>query len=248
MIKRLAFQRLQQIAKKHPDVLENLEKNPDAFNVIMKQEFDTTDSPSQILSDNDQNKNGSLDVNGDDVKNETLSMQNNILTETKIRDVSAYLEHNMSETKIRSRALLIPVNDIVNGNRWYTDIHNTNDAVQMRYRSMSIGTGIGNDLNLLLYGKCCHTSIKHATIFYDEVTRYFELLNYSEFGTEVNGQLYSCNLTEFKPLPPPGVPESVIKSNAEAAKNAQEIIDKRRNINRQKLGLDENATYVYFFL
>lgn len=74
------------------------------------------------------------------------------------------------------------------------------------------------------------------------MTRYFELLNYSEFGTEVNGQLFSCNLTEFKPLPPSGVPDSVIKSNEEVARNAQEIIDKRRNVNREKYGLDKNAT------
>lgn len=29
-----------------------------------------------------------------------------------------------------------------------------------------------------------------------QVSRHFELLNYSEHGTEVNGQLFSCDLTE----------------------------------------------------
>ncbi|RVE51246.1 hypothetical protein evm_004050 [Chilo suppressalis] len=29
----------------------------------------------------------------------------------------------------------------------------------------------------------------------DEVTRHFELINYSEWGTEVNGVLYACDLS-----------------------------------------------------
>ncbi|XP_063696723.1 PHD finger protein 12 [Culicoides brevitarsis] len=235
MIKRLAFQRFQQIAKEHPDLAEKCrqEQNSEALNeLLVKQE---------VISEATQEQKSVEETSHKAVNGEKTEIKEEI-DEEKVRNVTLDLERKMMETQIRSRALLIPVNDIMRGDRWYTDTTNIDAAVQMRYRSISIGTGIGNDLNLLLFGKCCHTSVKHAVIFYDEVTRYFELLNYSEFGTEVNGQLFSCNYTEFKPLPPQGVPESVIKSNEEAAKNAQEIIDKRRKINREKYGLDENAT------
>lgn len=91
------------------------------------------------------------------------------LTDEQVRMVTLDLEKAMAQTKIRTRAVLVPVNDIMKGERWYTDVSNTDDAIPMRYRSLSIGSGIGNNLNLLLYGKCCHVSTKHAIIFYDEV-------------------------------------------------------------------------------
>ena len=31
---------------------------------------------------------------------------------------------------------------------------------------------------------------------FSQITKQFELLNYSDFGTEVNGQLFSCDFTE----------------------------------------------------
>ena len=66
----------------------------------------------------------------------------------------------------------------------------------MRYRSFDIGVGADNRLDLSRFGICSFTSPKHAVIFYDEVTKQFELINYSEFGTEVNGQFFSCDFTE----------------------------------------------------
>lgn len=169
MIKRLAFQRLQQIAKEHPALTEKCrqENNSDALHDVVKQESNEI-SPSQLLSQEEITRIASQ-LNGDVVKDEPLSTEEKLLTEEKVRSVSLDLERNMAQTRIRSRALLIPVNDIMKGDRWYTDVTNLDDAVQMRYRSISIGTGIGNDLNLLLFGKCCHTSMKHAVIFYDEV-------------------------------------------------------------------------------
>lgn len=142
---------------------------------------------------------------------------------------------------VRCRAALTPINDYMRGDKWYTDTTGVmNDAVPMRYRSLTIGTGPGNDVILGLYGKCGRISTKHAVIFYDEVTRYYELLNYSEHGTEVNGQMYSCNLTEFKQIPV-NVPQSIIEANASAEKNAQEIIDKRRGVIRETYQLGPNA-------
>uniref|UniRef100_A0A336N2C3 CSON011033 protein n=1 Tax=Culicoides sonorensis TaxID=179676 RepID=A0A336N2C3_CULSO len=241
MIKRLAFQRLQQIALEHPEAAKKCreEKSSDPLSEIINRDDATI--PKEEKTNSELNVESSVKVNGD-TNSDLRSLTMDDKSEEKIRSVSLDLERQMAQTQIRSRAVLIPVNDILNGDRWYTDVTNLEEAIHMRYRSISIGTGIGNDLNLLLHGKCCRASNKHAVIFYDEITRYYELLNYSEFGTEVNGQLYSLNLKKYKPLPPPGVPDSVIKSNEEAEKNAQEIIDKRRKINREKYGLDENAT------
>lgn len=39
----------------------------------------------------------------------------------------------------------------------------------MRYRSLSIGRGASNHLQLDAYGHCNNVSAKHAVIFYDEV-------------------------------------------------------------------------------
>uniref|UniRef100_A0A6M2DQJ2 PHD finger protein 12 n=1 Tax=Xenopsylla cheopis TaxID=163159 RepID=A0A6M2DQJ2_XENCH len=99
----------------------------------------------------------------------------------------------------RTRAVLKCIKDIMDGNKWYSDNNRLSDkAVKMRYHTLTIGSGPGNDVELSLFGHCNHISPKHAIIFYDEVTRHFELLNYSEHGTEVNGQLFSCDLSERK--------------------------------------------------
>lgn len=43
------------------------------------------------------------------------------------------------------------------------------EATAMRYRSISIGRGSSNDLELDRYGHCNFVSPKHAVIFFDEV-------------------------------------------------------------------------------
>lgn len=64
----------------------------------------------------------------------------------------------------------------------------------------------------------------------------YELLNYSEFGTEVNGQLYSLDFTDY--------PE-MNKNRADDLngfyKNVREVLDKKRGVQRIQYGLDENA-------
>ncbi|XP_057176511.1 PHD finger protein 12 isoform X3 [Triplophysa rosa] len=69
-------------------------------------------------------------------------------------------------------------------------------AVKMCYRSLYIGTGADMDVCLTNYGHCNYVSGKHACIFYDENTKQYELLNYSEHGTTVNNVLYSCDFSE----------------------------------------------------
>ena len=65
----------------------------------------------------------------------------------------------------------------------------------VRYRSLSVGSGADNDLNLDRHGYCAFVSGQHATIFFDDTARRFELLNYSEHGTVVEGVLYACNFS-----------------------------------------------------
>ncbi|KAL7848343.1 hypothetical protein AOLI_G00230610 [Acnodon oligacanthus] len=69
-------------------------------------------------------------------------------------------------------------------------------AINMCYRSLYIGTGADMDVCLTNYGHCNYVSGKHACIFYDENTKQYELLNYSEHGTTVDNVLYSCDFSE----------------------------------------------------
>ncbi|XP_045025556.1 LOW QUALITY PROTEIN: PHD finger protein 12 [Daphnia magna] len=62
------------------------------------------------------------------------------------------------------------------------------------YRRLTIGTGADMDLSLSSYGTCKYVSGHHATVFYDEMSRHFELLNYSEHGTVVDNVVYCCDL------------------------------------------------------
>ncbi|XP_075445350.1 PHD finger protein 12 isoform X3 [Ascaphus truei] len=79
--------------------------------------------------------------------------------------------------------------------------------VNMCYRTLYIGTGADMDVCLTNYGHCNYVSGKHACIFYDENTKHYELLNYSEHGTTVDNVLYSCDFSE-KTVPTP--PSSIV--------------------------------------
>nr|XP_042713957.1 PHD finger protein 12 [Chrysemys picta bellii]XP_042713958.1 PHD finger protein 12 [Chrysemys picta bellii] len=91
----------------------------------------------------------------------------------------------------------------------------TGSAVNMCYRTLYIGTGADMDVCLTSYGHCNYVSGKHACIFYDENTKHYELLNYSEHGTTVDNVLYSCDFSEkTTPIPPSSIVakvQSVIK-------------------------------------
>ncbi|KAL4647197.1 PHD finger protein 12 [Arapaima gigas] len=82
--------------------------------------------------------------------------------------------------------------------------------VNMCYRSLHIGTGADMDVCLTNYGFCNYVSGKHACIFYDENTKHYELLNYSEHGTTVDNVLYSCDFSEkMSPSPSSNVVSKV---------------------------------------
>ncbi|XP_078467811.1 PHD finger protein 12 isoform X3 [Lampetra planeri] len=96
-------------------------------------------------------------------------------------------------TEVRARAVL-------------SSVDGRGEPVRMRYRALYIGTGADMDLCLTKFGHCNYVSGKHACIFFDESTSQYELLNYSEHGTRVDGALYGCSLME--PRGPPTLPPS----------------------------------------
>uniref|UniRef100_A0AAQ4RTI9 PHD finger protein 12 n=1 Tax=Gasterosteus aculeatus aculeatus TaxID=481459 RepID=A0AAQ4RTI9_GASAC len=98
-----------------------------------------------------------------------------------------------SQKKVQARAVFYPLTVKA-------------DAVNMCYRTLYIGSGADMDVCLANYGRCNYVSGKHACIFYDENTKHYELLNYSEHGTTVDNVLYSCDFSEkASPSPPSGL-------------------------------------------
>ncbi|CAB3219950.1 unnamed protein product [Arctia plantaginis] len=73
----------------------------------------------------------------------------------------------------------------------------------MRLSSLTIGTDSGCDVRLDP-AACQRVSRNHAVIFMDDVSRHFELINYSEFGSCVNGVMFACELRRPSPPSPPG--------------------------------------------
>ncbi|XP_072934769.1 uncharacterized protein [Epargyreus clarus] len=58
--------------------------------------------------------------------------------------------------------------------------------------SLRVGT---RGCDLTLDPSCRRVSDTHALIFCDQVTQHYELINYSEWGTGVNGTLYACDVS-----------------------------------------------------
>ncbi|XP_023130939.1 PHD finger protein 12 [Amphiprion ocellaris] len=101
--------------------------------------------------------------------------------------------HPESQKKVQARAVFYPLTG-------------KGGAVSMCYRTLYIGSGADMDVCLTNYGHCNYISGKHACIFYDENTKHYELLNYSEHGTTVDNVLYSCDFSEkASPSPPSGL-------------------------------------------
>ncbi|XP_064613233.1 LOW QUALITY PROTEIN: PHD finger protein 12-like [Liolophura sinensis] len=96
--------------------------------------------------------------------------------------LNGLLSHQGS-AEVQARALVCPLTG-------------KGQPVCMPYRTLSIGTGADMDVCLNNFGTCQYVSAKHAVVFYDETSKHFELLNYSEHGTTVDNVLYSCDFSE----------------------------------------------------
>ncbi|XP_013149241.1 PREDICTED: PHD finger protein 12 [Papilio polytes] len=86
-------------------------------------------------------------------------------------------------------------------------------GVCMRLSSVSVGT----HGDVPLAPACRHASPHHAVIFCDEVTGHFELINYSEFGSRVNGVLYTCDWSREAGAERPAEGEGAAPSPAQEA-------------------------------
>ncbi|BFG00361.1 PHD finger protein 12 [Drosophila madeirensis] len=157
----------------------------------------------------------------------------------KAYELAARLELKLLHCKVRARAVMTPLGDMLEDSRWFSSL-SLDQSIYMRYRTLYVGYGghftpstsmcHTETVDLSAIGYCSRISPQHAIIFYDEFSKSFELINYSEFGTEVNGQLYTCDLTEN------GRTKSVKRmrpDDADLKRRVDEILDKRRHIERQ---------------
>ncbi|CAD7086687.1 unnamed protein product [Hermetia illucens] len=244
LIKILAFQRLQQIIVDNPDIVGKYRNRTAARTIRDICKADPSKNmplPSQLLTQEDIERIARTfaddgDHDSDEV-DEYDRYQPTIRTdEDKAREIALRLEPKILKSQIRARAVMTPVGDIIEGNKWFTS-YTMEGSVYMRYRSLLIGSGPGSDVQLTLAGHCSQISPRHAIIFYDEITKSFELINYSEYGTEVNGQIYSCDFTEHPPTPA----KQIKDDPKELYTKVQQILDKRRGIKRAMCVLDENS-------
>lgn len=122
--------------------------------------------------------------------------------------------------EIQARALLCPLTG-------------KGEPVSMPYRALSIGTGADMDVCLTLFGHCNYVSPKHAFIFFDETTRHYELLNYSEHGTTVDNVLYSCDFSDKTATTPQPTP---------FVASVRSIINKKKGNANASIASNHNST------
>ncbi|XP_023015211.1 PHD finger protein 12-like isoform X2 [Leptinotarsa decemlineata] len=180
-----------------------------------------------------------------------MPLPSELLTPADIDRISRVFSSPKKKTKpkstIRARAMMCPVVSKHFYNVRTTEVDPTDvrhddsfmgfrptvslrfpEAVAMRYRVLNIGKGSANDVNLENFGICNFIAPKHATVFFDEYTKHYELINYSPYGTYVNNVLYSNNIS-------PKRPEKNVSSDEKCANlemQVREIIDKKRRIHR----------------
>ncbi|KAG4078348.1 hypothetical protein HA402_013058 [Bradysia odoriphaga] len=259
LIKQLAYRQLQEILYENQDLVRQYQEestNKAILKALLNKPVRSVPLPSQLLTKEDierisreftsPNKDGRIDrspspINVDGYEAKRIKVEDSMMSngfddyrsnEQKAMDVANLLQEPMRDSKVRARAILTPVGDVLNGKRWFTK-YSSENTVYMRYRSLTIGTSPGSQVQLRKVSQCPYVSNKHATIFYDDVTQTYELLNYSEFGTEVNGQWYTCDFTEHTPLSPPPLRADQSKDKS-LYDSVRSIIDKRRNVVRME--------------
>ena len=228
-IKLLAFQRFQQIVNENPNHIQKFQDKKTASETVTEiAKWDVNRFPIPLPGEVKSEEKSLLRLS-----DRPFHIRSD---DEKAHSVALSLERPIRRSKIRSRAVFTFANDYLSGRVWFSVAPSLNLSVCMRYRSFAIGYGAENDLDLSKFGTCAYVSPKHAIVFYDDVTKQFELLNYSEFGTEVNGQLFCCDFTEHSndvcetptsPLKEKRVAiQSKIKNMLDAKKKIREGIEK----------------------
>ncbi|XP_030378116.1 PHD finger protein 12 [Scaptodrosophila lebanonensis] len=164
-----------------------------------------------------------------------------IRTDTeKAYELASRLELKLLQCRVRARAVLTPLGDLLEDSRWFKTL-GLEQSIFMRYRTLYVGYGghytpsttlaHTETVDLSAIGYCARISPQHAIIFYDEYSKSYELINYSEFGTEVNGQLYTCDFTDH--ATPAYGGKRMRPDDAELKRRVDDLLDKRRHIQRQ---------------
>ncbi|XP_049793939.1 PHD finger protein 12 [Schistocerca nitens] len=159
--------------------------------VVRPQQLGCRESPENIQDDNSKVADNAV-LNGlqkshvaNTFKGLTAgsSLPNSSTDDHLAQLLASQLRASTQHHMVRARAILCPLGT-------------TGPPCAMPYRTLTIGTGADMDVILENYGHCNFVSPKHACIFFDETTKQFELLNYSEHGTMVDNVLYSCDFSE----------------------------------------------------
>jgi len=107
--------------------------------------------------------------------------------------VVQYLAHRQLQTLMGDTKTKYSDQSMVQSRASLTPLHSRKSPILMKYRTLKIGSDSSCGLNLSQYGHCNYISNKHASIFYDELSDCYELLNYSHYGTMVDEVLYSLD-------------------------------------------------------
>ena len=236
-IKLLAFQRLKQIVNENPNFIQKFQDKSTASQTITEiAKWDVHRFPITLPNEvKEEAVDALLPLR---IRERPFHVRDD---NEKAHSVALSLERPISRSKIRSRAVLTFANDYLSGRVWFSVAPSLDLSIYMRYRSFVIGFGAENDLDLSKFGICAFVSTKHAVIFYDDVTKQFELLNYSEFGSEVNGQLFCCDFSEH-PKDVCEMPTSPLKDKRVAIQSKiKNMLDAKKKIRE---GIEKSATDV----
>ena len=134
--------------------------------------------------------------------------------------VVQYLAHRHLQTLLPA----LPSTNTVRARASLTPVGSRVAPVLMQYRSLPVGAGVTQGLDLLAHGTCRHVSQKHATIFYDELSGEYELLNYSAHGTRVDSVLYCLDLAGIEarfPVTVASTPVPQVARRGQSSKSAR---------------------------
>jgi len=112
---------------------------------------------------------------------------------------------------------------------------NDGKILEFQRRSLEVGTGGNVNLDLSKLGSCVGVSKRHASIYYEQVTGRWELLNYGEGGTVVNGVLYGCDTSHYA---------AMSKPQDETMRHFKEIVDRRKRTVIAQRNPNENLSSI----
>lgn len=102
---------------------------------------------------------------------------------------------------------------------------NAGKIMEFQRRSIDVGLGGSYSLDLSKLGSCERVSTRHATIYYDQIRSRWELLNYGEYGTLVNGVVYGCDISHYA---------NINKPEDETLRHFKQVVDQRKKLSSLK--------------